>query len=267
MTELVQSIAAHAITTDRRKVYTDLDGVKRCAICGDPVSMFSVELDMEVPVTCSCYQREQEEEKRLGAIRAAKDKYKNSPIYNAGYIVHTFDKDMAPASTAGTLCRKYVERWDDMKAGNMGLLLIGPPGTGKTFYAGCVMTALHEKGVTAAMVGASELASIVTDRNTGRGVLSDLSGFDALVIDDLGAESDYATNTLFRVLDGRYLTRKPLIITTNNGMDEMKAWTGNRARMYDRINEMCTVVVVLSGESKRTARAEDKRRRAADLLK
>ena len=40
--------------------------------------------------------------------------------------------------------RRYVEHWDEMRKQNLGLLLWGKPGSGKTFAAGCIANALIE---------------------------------------------------------------------------------------------------------------------------
>ena len=39
----------------------------------------------------------------------------------------------------------YVEHWEDMKAGNIGYLLWGSVGTGKSYLAGCIANASWRK--------------------------------------------------------------------------------------------------------------------------
>ena len=47
--------------------------------------------------------------------------------------------------------RRYAGRWPEMRRENVGLLLWGPMGTGKTFAAACVANALAERLVTVRM--------------------------------------------------------------------------------------------------------------------
>ncbi len=41
----------------------------------------------------------------------------------------------------------YVECWEEMKAGNIGYLLWGMVGTGKSYFAGCIANALVEESI------------------------------------------------------------------------------------------------------------------------
>ena len=81
-----------------------------------------------------------------------------------------------------------------------------------------------------------------------------------LIIDDLGAErsTEYAVENVFNVIDRRYRTGKPLIITTNLHIDTMRNETSiDKKRIYDRVFEMC-VPVQMKGTSKRKASADNK---------
>ena len=57
-----------------------------------------------------------------------------------------------------------------MKKENVGLLLMGPVGTGKSFFAGCIANALLEKGVPVLMTNFSRILNTLSgmhfeDRN------------------------------------------------------------------------------------------------------
>ncbi len=67
-----------------------------------------------------------------------------------------------------------------------------------------------------------------------------------LVIDDLGVErsTEYAMEKMFTVIDSRYRSRKPLIVTTNLKLEEIKNPPDlTHARIYDRILERCAPVL------------------------
>ena len=64
--------------------------------------------------------------------------------------------------------------------------------------------------------------------------------------DDLGVErnTEYAMEQMFTVIDGRYRSRKPMIITTNLKLEEIKNPPDlAHARIYDRILEWCAPVL------------------------
>ena len=89
-----------------------------------------------------------------------------------------------------------------------------------------------------------------------------------LIIDDLGVErnSEYALGIIFSVIDRRIRSGRPLIITTNLPLKEIKSETMlDKRRIYDRILEMCTPMYV-GGTSKREAIASMKMEKAKTLL-
>ncbi len=66
------------------------------------------------------------------------------------------------------------------------------------------------------------------------------------IIDDLGVErnTEYAMEQMFTVIDSRYRSKKPLIVTTNLKLEEIKNPPDlARARIYDRILERCASVL------------------------
>lgn len=92
--------------------------------------------------------------------------------------------------------------------------------------------------------------------------------YDLLIIDDLGAErnSEYATEIEFSVVDARYHSGKPLIITTNLSLVKMESETdAGKCRIYDRILEMC-VPMKMDGDSKREKLATNKMHDMKEIL-
>ena len=160
--------------------------------------------------------------------------------------------------------RKYVQHWSQMREKNLGLLLWGQPGNGKTFAAACIANALIEssdpfpptvKMTTFGTILNRLLSLSVADKEY---YLSHFLNADLLILDDFGMErqTDYAREQVFNIIDGRYLTKRPLIITTNLSLQEMKTTTElAQKRIYDRVLEMC-VPVFFSGESQRPGRAK-----------
>ena len=162
--------------------------------------------------------------------------------------------------------RRYAARWEDLRQKNVGLLLWGRPGNGKTFAAACIANALMDPGnprqtsVRMATFGAilrRLLAMAPLDREE---YFRDLCDCDLLILDDFGMErqTEYAREQIFNLIDSRYLSRKPLIVTTNLSLQQLRD-PGDlvQERIYDRILEMC-VPVFFDGSSFRSGKGEEK---------
>lgn len=129
---------------------------------------------------------------------------------------------------------------EDMKANSSGLLLWGNVGTGKSFFAGCIANSLLEKGVPVLMTNFSRILNTLSgmhfeDRNQ---FIDSLNRYSLLIIDDLGIErnSEFALEQVFNVIDSRYRSKKPLIVTTNLTLEELNKPTDMaHSRIYDRI--------------------------------
>jgi DNA replication protein DnaC len=102
------------------------------------------------------------------------------------------------------------------------------------------------------------------DRNE---YINSLNRYDFLIIDDIGSErsTDYALEQIFTVIDARYRSGKPMIITTNLGLGDMKMADIDKARIYDRILEVCQPIA-FQGKNYRKDIAQRKRLKAVQLL-
>ena len=201
------------------------------------------------PIRCKCQQKlyDQEETKRkLLEKQAEIERMKASGLQDKALYDYTFDKDNG-INPEMAYAHKYVENWEDMKANSSGLLLWGNVGTGKSFFAGCIANALLEKGVPVLMTNFSRILNPLTgmhfeDRNQ---FIDSLNRYSLLIIDDLGIErnSEFALEQVFNVIDSRYRSKKPLIVTTNLTLTELNSAPDvAHRRIYDRILERCAPI-------------------------
>ena len=89
------------------------------------------------------------------------------------------------------------------------------------------------------------------------------------IIDDLGVErnTEYAMEQMFTVIDSRYRSKKPLIVTTNLKLEEIKNPPDlAHARIYDRILERCAPVL-FSGKNFREEGAMATKAAAKEIVR
>jgi len=175
---------------------------------------------------------------------------------------YRFEQDSGSVSQL-VQARRYADHWNEMYENSLGLLFWGRPGTGKTFAAACIANALLEiEDIHQPTVRMTTFAHVLnalpamTAQDKER-YLQGLLDCDLLILDDFGMErqTEYAREQIFHIVDGRYLSRRPLIVTTNLTLKELKAPADlAQQRIYDRILERC-VPVCFDGESLRQKKA------------
>ena len=167
------------------------------------------------------------------------------------------------------LARQYVEYWTEMQKKNTGLLIWGGVGTGKSVFAGCIANALMEREVPVCMTNFARILNELNNSFSGRNeVVERLCRYPLLIIDDFGMERDtnYALEQVYNIIDSRYRSKRPLIITTNLTLDEIcKPKNMAYQRIYDRVLEMCAPLV-FKGESRRRANAQQRNKALRELL-
>lgn len=251
------------------------DGLLHCGKCRTPKQCRVELLGRVRTVACLCRCRAEEaaaeqaeQERRREMVRISQ--MRAAALMDRNYQQWTFEKDDGKRPEVMEKARRYCAKWPEMYRRNIGLLLWGGVGTGKTFLASCIANELLGRNVPVLTTNFIRLANAV---NTGWGedrnaYIRSLNAYRLLVIDDLGAErtGDKMLEDVYAIIDGRYTSGQPVIITTNLTLDEMKNPPDRRhARIYDRVLEM-TVPLDMRGESRRKAIYTEKRSEAVRLL-
>lgn len=245
-----------------------IDGLKadenHCPDCGDPLFNVIRFIDGETgdPVSlclraaCSCERRKAEEEERQFEAQQRRQRSRRMRqrcLPDDRLHKFTFDVDDSADSQASEMCRRYVSRWELVTEKGYGLLIHGPVGTGKTFYAACIVNSLIDKGIAAELTTITRILNTIAieDRDVE---LARLNRLPLIVIDDLGAErqTDYSRELAFTIVDERVKAKKPMIVTTNLPVAEMlKVEDIGLLRIYERVLEACPIRVGLTGKSRR----------------
>ena len=168
------------------------------------------------------------------------------------------------------IARNYADHFREFKEKGKGLLFYGNVGTGKSHLAACIANRLIDKGYKVLMTNFATIINQLQASFDGRKEYIDsLNRYALLVLDDLGAErnTEYMQEQVFNIIDSRYLSRLPMIVTTNLTANELKKPDNIGAgRIYDRILERCHPVEV-SGISMRQKKIKEDFQEMEKILK
>ena len=254
--------------------YTGEDGLLYCGRCRTPKQFRMDVPPLEgrlLPHPCRCEQErldreaaEQEAHRHRQAVADLKRRGFTDPAMKGWTFAN--DNGKCPQMKHA---RFYVEHWDTMQEENIGYLLWGGVGTGKSYFAGCIANALMEQEVTVRMTNFALILNDLTASFEGRNdYIARLCRAPLLILDDFGMErgTGYGLEQVYNVIDSRYRNRKPLIVTTNLSLQDLQYPQDTaHARIYDRLLEMCAPIR-FSGENFRRATAQDKLARLKNLM-
>lgn len=223
---------------------TDADRIKRygwdpfvtCSFCGDHGTLPGTGLP------CHCLIGTAKETQRLRAERW--------PTLVPRRFRHYTLSGHPNQQLAGEVCQ-----WLDRQPTGENLVIQGSVGTGKTGAAIGAVRELHFSGATVRYWSLPDLLDQLraeeferkqdgpVDMGRKRPTMSWLIECDYLLLDDMGTErthSEYVTDRLYLIFNGRYTENRPTIITTNVPPSKWGEYLGDRAA--SRINEQATYI-------------------------
>ena len=177
---------------------------------------------------CGCLRElcRQEQQKELSVLACGEGSF---DTFQLDYYPDRVDPQLGVSPRAVMqknlqLCRRYAEHF-----GSGNLLFVGGTGLGKTFLSACIAREVASQGHSVAYETAAHLFSKL-ERNRfnpdeeSRAAVRKLETCDLLIIDDLGTElpGNFVTAALYNLLNDRLLAGKPMVISTNLTVEELK---------------------------------------------
>lgn len=249
--------------------YVGDDGLLICGKCKTP-KQARIELPGRdpfiVPAPCECLKKAEADRKKKAEeeLRESKARSRRDACFAASgfYRDCTFETDDGRNPRTSDLCRRFAETFDGKDP--YGLLLWGGVGTGKSFMASAIANRVIDKGFS---VLQTDIGYIVNTMEASfeqrRENLSKILSHDLLIIEDLGAQrtTGYMMEYVYTVIDGRYKSGRPMIVTTNYTYKQMTTTPPSDpwCRIFDRIVERC-YPVEFTGRSRRIKSAYDMRK-------
>src|SRR5947209_3127324 len=230
---------------------------RSCPTCGG-AGWLRLEVDLDDPrfgqaVPCACKAREIEDKKmrvllERSNLQALQDKT-FAAFRPQEHQQHAYDR-----------AREFAERPEGW------FVLLGSFGTGKTHLAAAIGNRRLELGQPAIFIVVPDLLDHLratfspSSETTFDDLFESVRRAPLLILDDLGTQTttSWATEKLFQILNDRYMTKLPTVITTNVPLDEL----GDRlaSRMADPELSIC---VSLAGPDWRAGRDSSASRGAA----
>ena len=238
----------------REDEYLDESGLIYCSKCRTPRQKRINAVGRTIEPRCMCVcqtaeyeQREQERKHREFLDMVARNRSVGLP--DPELRKHAFENDLGYNPKQIEMAKRYVQHWEEFRTTASGLLLWGNVGTGKSFIAACIANALLDKGVPVIMTNFARLLNKLTDMYAGdrNPYIDSFKRYPLMIIDDLGIErnSEFAREQVFSIIDSRYRSQLPMIVTTNLSLKKLKNPEDMaRARIYDRVLERCMPVRV-----------------------
>lgn len=252
------------------------DGLLYCGKCGHKKQVrFELPNGKILTPRCMCRCEIEAEERRKAeeeelAQRERIEIRRKQAFPDREMMNWTFENDDGANAELSKVAMKYTENFGTFNKDGKGLLLYGQVGTGKTYISACIANELIDGGYTCLVTNFARLTYYIDGiRGNKQSYLDDLNNeIDLLVIDDLASERDteYMGEIVQNIIDARYRSGKPIIVTTNLTGEELKSPADMRKqRIYSRLFEMC-IPYEVKGVDRRKEKLKEDYQKYKELL-
>lgn len=262
--------------TYNEETHYEKDGHIYCKTCNDRVDSTPLEFVNKKyihRISCQC-DRKRHEEEELRKKQMEQERLRENCFISRNQKAYTFEN--ADKDTDDNTIRKaknYVKHFEEMRKDNIGLLLYGSVGSGKTYIACAIANAIiSQYGYSVKM---RNFAQILNDLQKGgfnldrNEYINSLTNSTLFIIDDFGIErnTEYALEQIYNVINARYLKARPTIITTNLNFKDIETEQDDIMlnRIYSRIIEMC-LPLRITGQDRRKTQSKEKKKKAQNLI-
>ncbi|TDO91304.1 replicative DNA helicase loader DnaI [Halanaerobium saccharolyticum] len=203
-------------------------------------------------LVCSCAKNDLRQRKQHNGnlprhLQNATFSNANLNYYETDLITDSGMNYRENAQKVYSLASTFVQRFNS-EGLSRGLIIEGPIGSGKSYLLGCIANALIDRGIQFRYIVYSDLLQQIRStynqnnpETDEKQILSTVQQIPVLLIDDLGTEkaTEFASSTLYQIIDRRYREEKPIILSTNYSIKNLK----NRfpvmgERIFQRLLEM-----------------------------
>ncbi|HEL2311129.1 TPA: ATP-binding protein [Streptococcus suis] len=262
--------------TYNKDTYYEKGGHIYCKACNERIDgkvIPMLDKPMIIRTACKCDRDRAEQEKQREKL-LKQDRLRQNCFISKNQIAYTFEN--ADEDTDKDIIKKaqnYVKHFEEMRKDNVGLLLYGNVGSGKTYLACAIANSIITK--YSYTVKMRNFAQILNDLQKGgfnldrNEYIEQITSPTLLILDDFGIErnTEYALEQIYNVINARYLKARPTIITTNLNFKDIEKEREDimLGRIYSRIIEMCLPLRV-TGLDRRKIQSKEKLKKAQNLI-
>ena len=252
-------------------VYIGDDGLPYCTKCHTlrVTKEIVPVLNRRMPVWCECMkEKERKDKERVEYMRKMShlSHLRSASLLGERYSDVSFEKtDLSVDESfikAYNICKKYCEITEEVLKEGYGIYLFGDSGNGKTHLTACMCNELINQYQECLFTNFFEISKLIragwNKNNTSPDIIKRICEVDFLFIDDLGTEKlqrngedNWLQEQVFDIINKRYNNRKPTIFSSNYSLNELITDRGMMQKTVDRINEMSTATIKLTGSSYR----------------
>lgn len=259
------------IKLDEAKEYRSVNSYL-CKKCNTPTAKpieNSMGIEFVQRVICDCESKRIRKEQET--LQAYEKQIKIKKLLKSSLIAERYENASFETTVmsnndgfreAFNRCKKYCEKSSEVLKNGYGIYLFGDPGIGKTHLTACMnkelIKSLHSTLFTNFFQISEGLKSTFKNGSESN-FLSMINSVDFLFLDDLGTErvqkngeNMWLQEKIFEIVNMRYNHKKSTIFSSNYSILQLVSERGIMPKTADRIAEMSTIQLKITGTSFRT---------------